>query len=52
MGYTDGDVGEKFGLEVMQALNDKCNQWKEAENIDYSLYGSPIESTHFLVENV
>ena len=45
--HTDGDVGEKFGLEVMQALNDKCNQWKEAENIDYSLYGSPIESTTY-----
>lgn len=42
--HTDEGIGEKFGLEVMQALNDKCNQWKEAENIDYSLYGSPIES--------
>lgn len=45
--HTDGDIGEKFGLEVMQALNDKCNQWKEAEHIDYSLYGSPIESTTY-----
>ena len=45
--HTDGDVGEKFGLEVMQALNDKCTQWKTAENIDYSLYGSPIESTTY-----
>lgn len=45
--HTDGDVGEKFGLEVMQALTDKCNQWKEAENIDYSPYGSPIESTTY-----
>lgn len=42
--HTDGDIGEKFGLEVMQALNDKCNQWKDEENIDYSIYGSPIES--------
>lgn len=43
--HTDGDIGEKFGLKVMQALNDKCAQWKEIENIDYSVYGSPIEST-------
>ena len=39
--------GEKFGLEVMQRLNDKCNQWKEAENVGYSLDGSPIESTTY-----
>lgn len=45
--HTDGDIGEKFGLEVMQALNNKCNQWKAAEDIDYSLYGSPIESTTY-----
>ncbi len=45
--HTDGAEGEKFGLEVMQALNDKCQQWKAAENIDYSLYGSPIESTTY-----
>lgn len=45
--HTDGDVGEKFGLEVMQALNDKCSQWKAEEDIDYSLYGSPIESTTY-----
>ena len=45
--HTDGDIGEKFGIEVMQALNDKCNQWKEAENIDYSLYGTPLESTTY-----
>ena len=45
--HTDGDIGEKFGLEVMQALNDKCTQWKEEEDIDYSLYGSPIESTTY-----
>lgn len=42
--HTDGDVGEKFGLEVMQKLNDKCNQWKKEEKIDYSLYGTPMES--------
>lgn len=45
--HTDGDIGEKFALEVMQALNDKCTQWKTEENIDYSLYGSPIESTTY-----
>ena len=39
--------GKKFGLQVMQAINDKCNQWKNDENIAYSPYGSPIESTTF-----
>lgn len=33
--------GREFGLKVMQALNDKCNQWKEEENAGYSLYGTP-----------
>ena len=45
--HSDGGVGEKFGLEVMQALNDKCNKWKKEENIGYSVYGSPIESTTY-----
>lgn len=45
--HSDEGVGEKFGLKVMQALNDKCNQWKKAENIDYSLYGTPLESTTY-----
>ena len=45
--HTDGAEGEKFGLEVMQALNDKCKQWKADEHIDYSLYGTPIESTTY-----
>ena len=45
--HTDGGEGEHFGLEVMQALNDKCNEWKRAEDIDYSVYGSPIESTTY-----
>lgn len=45
--HTDGADGEKFGLKVMQALNDACNKWKEAERIDYSLYGSPIESATY-----
>lgn len=39
--------GEKFGLEVMQRLNDACAKWKEAEHIDYSLYGTPLESTTY-----
>lgn len=42
--HTDGAEGEKFGLEVMQRLNDKCAQWKAAEDIDYSVYGTPLES--------
>lgn len=45
--HTDNGVGEAFGLKVMQALNDKCSQWKAEEHIDYSLYGSPIESTTY-----
>ena len=45
--HTDSSVGEKFGLEVMEKLNKKCEQWKSAENIGYSLYGSPIESTTY-----
>lgn len=44
---SDEGIGEEFGLKVMQALNDKCNQWKEAENIDYSLYGTPLEFTTY-----
>lgn len=40
-------IGKTFGLKVMQALNDKCAQWKDAENIDYSIYGSPIEATTY-----
>lgn len=39
--------GEKLGLEIMQKLNDACNNWKAKENIDYSVYGTPIESTTF-----
>ena len=45
--HTDNGIGKEFGLKVMQSLNDKCNQWKAAENIDYSLYGTPIESTTY-----
>lgn len=39
--------GKELGLQIMQALNDACNKWKAAENIDYSLYGTPIESTTY-----
>lgn len=42
--HTDGGEGEKFGLEVMQKLNDYCEAWKAEEDIDYSVYGTPIES--------
>lgn len=36
-----------FAIEVMQHLNDRCNEWKEKENIDFSIYGTPIESTTY-----
>ena len=45
--HTDNGEGKEFGLAVMQHLNDKCNEWKAEENIDYSVYGSPIESTTY-----
>ena len=45
--HTDNGEGKDFGLKVMQKLNDKCKEWKEAENIDYSVYGTPIESTTY-----
>ena len=45
--HTDNGVGEEFALKVMQKLNDKCKEWKEAEQIDYSVYGTPIESTTY-----
>ena len=45
--HTDNAEGTEFGLKVMRALNDKCNKWKSVENIGYSLYGSPIESTTY-----
>ena len=45
--HSDEGVGEEFALKVMQALNDKCKQWKTAENIDYSLYGTPLEATTY-----
>ena len=45
--HTDGEKGEEFALAVMQKLNDKCKEWKEVEDIDYSVYGTPIESTTY-----
>ncbi len=45
--HSDEKEGEEFGLKVMQALNDKCKQWRDAENIAYSLYGTPLESTTY-----
>lgn len=44
--HTDPAV-KPFALKVMQHMNDKCNEWKAAENIDYSLYGTPLESTTY-----
>ncbi|MGN1337418.1 MAG: anaerobic ribonucleoside-triphosphate reductase [Candidatus Coprovivens sp.] len=44
--HTD-EKGKEFGLAVMQKLNDKCAEWKAAEDIDYSVYGTPIESTTY-----
>ena len=41
------DVAKPFALSVMQKMNDKCNEWKQAENIDYSPYGTPLESTTY-----
>ena len=43
--HTD-PAAKPFALSVMQHMNDKCNEWKNAENIDYSLYGTPLESTY------
>lgn len=44
---TSEPKGKEFGLKVMQFLNDKCAQWKAEEDIDYSVYGSPIENTTY-----
>ena len=41
------EEGKAFGLAIMQLLNDKCQQWKKEENIDYSVYGTPLESTTY-----
>ena len=44
--HTD-PKGKPFALKVMHMLNDKCSEWKAAENIDYSVYGTPLESTTY-----
>lgn len=45
--HTDNGEGKEFATQVMQRLNDKCAEWKAAEDIDYSVYGTPIESTTY-----
>lgn len=45
--HTDNGEGKEFGLKVMQHLNDMTNKWKKEEDIDYSVYGTPIESTTY-----
>ena len=45
--HTDEGVGKEFALKVMQRLNDACKKWKQEEDIDYSVYGTPIESTTY-----
>ena len=45
--HTDADGGTPFALAVMQKMNDKCQEWKEETDIDFSLYGTPLESTTY-----
>ena len=45
--HTDNGNGKDFAIEVMKKMNEKCAEWKEAEDIDYSVYGTPIESTTY-----
>jgi len=45
--HTDNGEGKEFGLAIMQRLNDACAKWKAEEDIDYSVYGTPIESTTY-----
>ncbi|MBR2679082.1 MAG: anaerobic ribonucleoside-triphosphate reductase [Bacilli bacterium] len=45
--HTDNGAGKEFGLQVMEYLNDACKRWKAEEDIDYSVYGTPIESTTY-----
>ncbi len=45
--HTDNGKGKEFALSVMRKLNEACKKWKETENIDYSVYGTPIESTTY-----
>ena len=45
--HTDDGKGKEFGIKVMEKMNEKCKEWKAAEDIDYSVYGTPIESTTY-----
>ena len=45
--HTDDEGGKAFALSVMQHLNDACDKWKKQENIDFSIYGTPLESTTY-----
>ena len=45
--HTDNGRGKEFAVQVMQKMNERCNEWKEKEDIDYSVYGTPIESTTY-----
>ena len=45
--HTEPETGTPFALRVMQCLNDACAEWKEKENMDFSLYGTPLESTTY-----
>lgn len=45
--HTDNGKGKEFAMQVMQKMNDVCKIWKDAEDIDYSVYGTPIESTTY-----
>ena len=45
--HTDNGQGKDFGLQIMKKLVDSCNKWKQEEDIDYSVYGTPIESTTY-----
>ena len=45
--HTDNGKGRKFAIDVMKYMNEKCEKWKEEENIDYSVYGTPIEATTY-----
>ena len=45
--HTDNGIGKEFGLKVMKHMNDMCKKWREEEDIDYSVYGTPIESTTY-----
>ena len=45
--HTDNGIGHDFAIKVMEKMNEKCNEWKKLEKIDYSVYGTPIESTTY-----